>query len=63
MPKNMAMTKEDKKWQAESDVRTLMQAREIQADAARMRAAKAAAERQAKEAAKVAKAMPARRKK
>lgn len=47
----------DKKMQAECDLHTLMRAAEIKADPGRMKAAKMAAENQAKEAAKVAKSM------
>lgn len=57
MRKIPSAPKMDKKWQAECDVHTLMLAQEIKADAARMRAAKAAAQEQAKQAAKVAQTM------
>ena len=41
-----AMLESDKKWRAESDLRTLMDAHEIQKDSARLKAAKAAAKKQ-----------------
>lgn len=51
------MMKMDKKYQAECDMRSLMEAKAIQADKSRMAAAKKAAEEQAKKAAAVAKTL------
>ena len=48
-----AMPVEDMKWRAESDLRTLQQAQEIQRDRARMKAAKCCARDQMKALAKV----------
>lgn len=59
----IGMNKPDKKWQAECDLRTLIQAKEIQANAARMKAAQAAAKEEAKKAAQVAKSMTGKGKK
>lgn len=56
MAKVMSM-KPDKKWQAECDMRTLMDAKAIQADKSRMMAAQKAAVEQAKKAAAVAKTL------
>lgn len=53
----MSVPKPDKKWQAECDMRTLMDAKAIQADKARMVAAQKAAVEQAKKAAAVAKTL------
>jgi len=56
MAKVMSM-KPDKKWQAQCDMRTLMDAKAIQSDKARMVAAQKAAEEEAKKAAAVAKTL------
>ncbi len=48
------MSAEEKRWQAEGDVHTLMRAEEIKANKTRMAAAKREAARQAAEARKVA---------
>ncbi len=45
---------DDKDWQAESDMRTLMQAEEIRRDAKRLAAAKACAKKKLEEVATVA---------
>lgn len=50
-------SKPDKKWQAQCDMRTLIDAKAIQSDAARMRQAQAAAQEEAKKAAAVAKTL------
>ena len=49
------MTAQDRKWQAESDARTLMAAEEIKASRARLAAAKAHATKQAQAISKVTK--------
>jgi len=46
----MALTKEEKKWQADSDARTLAEAEVINADSGRLTAVKSAAKRLSKEA-------------
>lgn len=48
------MTKEDKKWQAQEDARTLARALEIKTDSSRKKAAVAAAKTLAREAEKEA---------
>lgn len=48
---------QERKWRAESDVRTLIQAQEIQKDRTRLALAQKAAAEQAKEAARVAHSM------
>jgi hypothetical protein len=49
VPKYPSMTAQDKKWQAESDARTLMEADVVLADEKRAEAAKQAAKRLLKE--------------
>jgi hypothetical protein len=49
------MYKDEKKWQAESDARTLMQAEEIKRDSARIKAAYAQAKKQIEELSRVVK--------
>ena len=51
------MTAEDKKWQAENDARTLMEAQVIASTPSRKKAARGAAKRLSTEKAKEAKAM------
>lgn len=48
-----ARTKEESRWQAEDDLRTLLRAADIRADKARYKAAMAEAKRQADQLAKV----------
>lgn len=62
MAKGMQVAKMDKKWQAECDLRTLIQAKEIQANASRLKAAQSAAREEAKKAAQVAKSMNGKKK-
>lgn len=57
MARAIAMTKSDKKWQAESDARTLMEADVIKVDSTRLRAAANAAKLMKKEKQDEAKAM------
>lgn len=57
MSKAISMTKVDKKWQAESDARTLMEADVIKADAKRLCTAANAAKTLKKEKQDEAKAM------
>lgn len=45
-PKSTAYAKEDQKWRAEDDLRTLQRAKEVENDKARMKAAKAIAKEQ-----------------
>lgn len=52
---NMSSKKEQLKWQAEDDARTLMRAEEIKRDASRIKAAQAQAKRQIEELAQVVK--------
>lgn len=47
-PKSTAYADEDKKWRAQSDLRTLKEAAEIKADKARMNAAKCCADKEIK---------------
>lgn len=49
-----AKSDEDKKWQAECDMRTLMEAKKIESDPKRLKAAQAMAKEKMMEAAKVA---------
>jgi hypothetical protein len=55
MPKASPMTAMDKRWQAESDARTLIEAEKIKADRTRLKNAKTHAANQARDAAKVVK--------
>jgi len=48
-----AMGADDKKWRAESDMRTLLQAQEIRADPARLKAAIACAKEEQAKLAKI----------
>lgn len=52
-----SMTAQDKRWRAESDASTVAEAQAIQSDPTRMRAAKVAGDRMAKEAQKKADAL------
>ena len=58
IPKNAAA--QEKKWQAEDDMRTLTRAKEIEGDRARMAAAKRVAEEKIKEMQKVVSKAPAK---
>ena len=57
MAKSIGMTASDKKWEAESDARTLMEAGVIKGDRRRLGAASNAAKRMKKEKQDEAKAM------
>lgn len=53
----------ERKWRAESDVRTLQEAKQIQADKGRLAAAKAAAKRELRDLNAIVKTAPKGRKK